>query len=200
MIKYIPNILTIGRCVLTLIFLAMVLYFPQVENPSLFLDIAFVVFLVAGLTDIADGPLARKLGVTSKFGRIMDPLADKVLVCGSFICFAIVGQPALFNFTGVVHAVILWSIAGILVAREVYITVLRHYFEAKGIDFRAVASGKIKMFIQSFAIGTVVIKAAHVPTATWGMWFTTVVLTLMVVSTVVSGITSSFRVPIKARD
>jgi phosphatidylglycerophosphate synthase len=55
-----------------------------------YLDIAFILFVVAGLTDIVDGTIARKLNVASKFGRMLDPLADKVLVCGAFICFAII--------------------------------------------------------------------------------------------------------------
>ncbi|MHC4123482.1 MAG: CDP-alcohol phosphatidyltransferase family protein, partial [Planctomycetota bacterium] len=78
MIKQIPNILTLGRFVLTIIFLLMVLYSPHLSkvDPSRFIDIAFVLFVLAGLTDMVDGTIARKLGVTSKFGRIMDPLAD----------------------------------------------------------------------------------------------------------------------------
>ncbi|MHC4088236.1 MAG: CDP-alcohol phosphatidyltransferase family protein [Planctomycetota bacterium] len=94
MLKLIPNILTLGRLVLTIIFLIMVLYAPpryaQGELPFPdFLDIAFILFVIAGLTDMIDGTVARRLNVTSKFGRMVDPLADKVLVCGSFICFAI---------------------------------------------------------------------------------------------------------------
>ncbi len=193
MIKQIPNILTLGRLVLTIIFLAMILYSPRVDNRPFFLDVAFVIFLVAGLTDIADGPIARKLGVASKFGRMLDPLADKVLVCGAFICFAIIGEPFLFNLPHSTQAVIHWSVAAVLILREGYVTALRHIYEAKGIDFRAVASGKIKMFIQSFAIGTVVIKAAHVPTATWGCWFTTITFAIMIITTVVSGLYATRR-------
>ena len=69
------------------------------ENQAFFLTVAFVLFVVAGLTDIADGAMARRLNVTSKFGRIVDPLADKVLVCGSFISFALIGEPKLFDFS-----------------------------------------------------------------------------------------------------
>jgi len=125
-----------------------------------FLDIAFILFVIAGLTDIADGIAARRLNVTSKFGRIVDPLADKVLVCGAFICFAIIGEPKLFDFSPVVTAVIQWSVAGVIIFREVYVTVLRHIAEARGVNFAATFSGIIKMFLQSFAIGTVMVKAA----------------------------------------
>jgi phosphatidylglycerophosphate synthase len=140
-----------------------------------------------------DGTVARKLNVASKFGRMVDPLADKVLVCGAFICFAIIGEPKLFNFNPVTLAVIHWSVAGILIAREVYVTVLRHIAEARGISFAATVSGKIKMFLQSFAIGTVIIKMAHVQTAQWGYWFTTVTFAVMLVVTVISGLRATQR-------
>jgi len=187
-----------GRLVLTVIFLVMILMAPkyyadgEVPFPG-FLDIAFILFVIAGLTDIADGIAARRLNVTSKFGRIVDPLADKVLVCGAFICFGIIGQPKLFDLGPGVLTVIHWSVAGVLITREVFVTVLRHMAESHGINFAATASGKIKMFLQSFAIGTVIIKMAHVQTAAWGYWFTTVVFTLMLVVTVISGIRATQR-------
>jgi len=193
MIKLIPNILTFARFVLTIVFLIMILYSPSTENKSLFLDIAFIIFVAAGLTDIVDGHIARKLNVASKFGRMMDPLADKVLVCGAFICFAIIGEPRLFGLSRTALTVIQWSIVGILVAREAYVTTLRHIAEARGINFAATFSGKIKMFIQSFAIGTVIIKMAHVQTAAWGYWFTTITLAAMLTVTVISGLTATRR-------
>jgi CDP-diacylglycerol--glycerol-3-phosphate 3-phosphatidyltransferase len=198
MLKLIPNILTMGRLVLTIVFLVMILLAPpyyadgEVPFPG-FLDVAFILFVIAGLTDIADGIAARRLNVTSKFGRMVDPLADKVLVCGAFICFGIIGQPKLFDLGPSALAVIHWSVAGVLIAREVYVTVLRHIAESRGVNFAATASGKIKMFLQSFAIGTVIIKMAHVQTAAWGYWFTTVVFTLMLVVTVISGIRATKR-------
>ena len=195
MVKQIPNILTFGRLVLTILVLVMLLYLPNVENRATWLDAAFVIFVIAGLTDIADGPIARKLNVASKFGRMLDPLADKILVCGSFLCFAVIGEPeALFDWSQSTLAVIRWSVAAVLIAREGYVTILRHIMEAKGIDFRAVASGKIKMLIQSFAIGTVIIKAGHVRTATWGHYFTVITFAVMLIVTVVSGLTATQRI------
>ena len=187
--------MTFGRLVLTVVFLVMVLYSPapNAENRKLFLDIAFALFVIAGITDIVDGPIARKLNVTSKFGRMIDPLVDKILVCGAFVCFAVVGEPMLFGFGEVTLAAIQWSVAGILILREVYVTILRHIAEARGINFAATISGKIKMFLQSFAIGTVVIKMAHVRTAAWGYWFTTVTFLIMLTVTVVSGIGATQR-------
>jgi CDP-diacylglycerol--glycerol-3-phosphate 3-phosphatidyltransferase len=198
MLRFVPNILTFGRFILTIIFLLMILYSPrfyaQGERPFPgFLDIAFILFVVAGLTDVVDGTIARKLGVTTKFGRMMDPLVDKVLVCGAFICFAIIGEPKLFDFEPLTMTVIQWSVAAIIIAREAYVTVLRHIAEAHGINFAATFSGKIKMFLQSFAIGTVVIKIAHVQIATWGYWFTTITFAIMLVVTVISGLKATQR-------
>ena len=139
MLKLIPNILTLGRLVLTIVFLVMIFLAPpyyadgEVPFPG-FLDIAFILFVIAGLTDIADGIAARRLNVASKFGRMVDPLADKILVCGAFICFALIGQPKLFNLGPGVLTVIHWSVAGILIAREVYVTVLRHIAESRGVN------------------------------------------------------------------
>jgi CDP-diacylglycerol--glycerol-3-phosphate 3-phosphatidyltransferase len=193
MIKQVPNILTFGRLVLTVIFLVMILYVPYVTNQSRFLDIAFVIFAVSGLTDIFDGLAARRLKVASKFGRMLDPLVDKVLVCGAFICFAIIGQPKLFNLSEGFLTFIQWFVAAVLIAREAYVTILRHIAEAKGINFAATMSGKLKMFTQTFAIGTVIIKMAHVPTATWGNWFTVITFVIMIAITVFSGLRATQR-------
>ena len=136
MLKQIPNILTLGRLVLTVVVLIMILYAPKYyadgEHPFPgFLDWAFILFVISGLTDIFDGMAARRLKVTSKFGRMLDPLVDKILVCGAFICFAIIGRPKLFNLDDTTLSIIHWSVAGILIAREAYVTILRHIAEAR---------------------------------------------------------------------
>ncbi len=193
MVKQIPNILTLGRCVLTAVFLTMILCSRSVKDKPFFLDVAFVLFVIAGLTDMVDGAIARKLGVASKFGRLMDPLADKILVCGAFICFAVIGEPKLFDLSAHTLRLIHWGVAGIVILREVYVTVLRHLAEAKGVNFAATFSGKIKMFLQSFAIGTVLIKNAHIQTAVWGYWFTSVTYLIMLTITIISGIRATQR-------
>jgi CDP-diacylglycerol--glycerol-3-phosphate 3-phosphatidyltransferase len=191
--KHVPNILTFLRLGLTIVFLGMILYSPHVTNTSLFLDIAFAIFVVAGLTDVVDGHVARRFNASSKFGRMIDPLVDKVLVCGAFVCFAIIGAPALFRWSPAALAVVHWSVAAVLILRETYVTVLRHMAEARGINFAAVASGKIKMLLQTFAIGTVLIKTAHVPDALWGHWFTVITFAAMIAITVYSGLNATQR-------
>ena len=190
-IRHVPNALTVGRLVLTVIFLGMILYAPSmgVEKPANFLLIAFILFVVTGLTDMADGKIARMYDVTSKFGRIVDPLADKFLVCGAFVCFAFVGQPRLdnFNITPATMEILRWSAAFIIIARELIVTILRQMAEARGVNFGATVSGKIKMFLQSFCIGTVLIKWAYV-SRIWGDCFTATAFLVMIFITIFSGV------------
>jgi CDP-diacylglycerol--glycerol-3-phosphate 3-phosphatidyltransferase len=198
MVKQIPNFLTFGRLILTVVFLLMILLSPrfytegQRSFPS-FLDLALTVFVIAGLTDAIDGLIARKLNIASKFGRMLDPLVDKVLICGAFVCFAIIGEPKLFDFNPTTMTIIHWSVAGVIILREAYFTILRHIAEARGVNFSASFSGKIKMLLQSFAIGIVVIKASHIRTASWANWLITITLAMMLIVTVISGLRTTQR-------
>lgn len=198
-IRFVPNALTILRIFLTVIFLAMIIMAGRTDEarPGNYMTIAFVLFIITALTDIVDGKIARMFDVTSKFGRIMDPLADKLLVCGAFLCFAISGQPKLSHFEIAPFwlCVIHWGTFSILTFRELGVTIMRHVAESRGVNFGAVWSGKLKMFLQSFGIGTVVIGWGHVSRA-WGDWFTVVVYVLMISLTVMSGIQACRR-PIK---
>jgi CDP-diacylglycerol--glycerol-3-phosphate 3-phosphatidyltransferase len=197
-VQHIPNALTVGRLVLTLIFLGMILYAPRTgrDKPAAYLMGAFTLFVIAGLTDIVDGHIARKFNATSQFGRMVDPLADKILVCGSFFCFAIVAQPRLANvgWSDTTLHLLRWGTAIILFAREIVVQTLRHIAESHGVNFGAVVYGKIKMFLQSFGIGTVIIGWAFV-SRQWGDWFTLVTYALMVLMTIQSGI-QALRRPI----
>lgn len=191
MLRHLPNILTFGRLVLSVIFLAMIFFEPKLAgDTSLYLDTAFALFVIAGLTDIVDGAIARKLNIASKFGRIVDPLADKILICGAFVVFAIIGQPKLFNLSNKQLAAIQWGFAMVIIAREAFVTFLRHYSESRGIKFPATLSGKLKMFCQTFAVGTVVIKMAHVQTPLWGQMFTAITYIVTILITIISGFLS----------
>ena len=194
--KHVPNALTVGRLVLTLVFLGLIVYAPKTgqEKPAKLLLGAFILFVVTGLTDIVDGYLARKFEATSKFGRTMDPLADKFLVCGAFFCFAWVHQPLLrcFEFSEVTLNIIQWGTAIIIFAREVIVQTVRYIAESRGVQFGAIWSGKLKMFLQSFGIGTVIIGWAYV-SRPWGDWFTIITYALMVFATILSGIQSLTR-------
>lgn len=160
MYRQVPNLITLARLALTVVFFVML----HVHVPAHFVATmwwGFGVFVVAGLTDILDGYLARAWKVESAFGRIVDPFVDKIMVCGAFVIFA---APDLFyghvpgagrSVTGVAP----WM-AVVLIGREFLITGIRGLAEAKGIDFRADWAGKVKMFVQSFAIGAILVDLA----------------------------------------
>lgn len=194
--KHVPNALTVGRLILTAILLGLIIYAPTTgqDKPANLLLGVFILFVVTGLTDIVDGYLARKFEVTSKFGRTMDPLADKFLVCGAFFCFAWVDQPkmACFGFSEMTLDIIRWGTAIIIFAREIIVQTVRHIAESRGVQFGAIWSGKLKMFLQSFGIGTVIIGWAYV-SRPWGDWFTIITYALMVFATILSGIQSLTR-------
>lgn len=195
--RHLPNALTVGRLVLTIVFLGLILYAGRPAappKPATLLLGAFILFVITGLTDIVDGYLARRFQVISRFGRMVDPLADKFLVCGAFFCFAWVNQPkmAAFGFSPLTLDVIRWGTAVIIFAREIIVQTLRHIAEHRGVQFGAIWSGKLKMFLQSFGIGTVLIGWAYV-SRSWGDWFTIITFVLMVAATVLSGIQALTR-------
>jgi CDP-diacylglycerol--glycerol-3-phosphate 3-phosphatidyltransferase len=188
MIRFVPNILTVARLVLSIVVLAMILYAPDAVHRTKYLDVVFVLFVIAGLTDIIDGKIARKYNASTKFGRMLDPLVDKVLICGGFICFAVIGWPTLFSLSHATNEIIIWLVAGIITLREIIMTVVRHIAESRGINFAATPAGKLKMFVQSFAIGTILVKTAHVPETAWGNWFTAAVLAICAAITIISAL------------
>ncbi|MBN2489421.1 MAG: CDP-diacylglycerol--glycerol-3-phosphate 3-phosphatidyltransferase, partial [Planctomycetes bacterium] len=106
--------------------------------------IGFVLFLVAAFTDVLDGYLARRRRMTSDFGRIADPFADKILICGSLVFLAA---------TPDVDRIIQPWVVVVILAREFLVTGLRGYLEARGLSFGARAIGKLKMLLQSFLVG-----------------------------------------------
>lgn len=79
-----PNKLTILRILLIVPFVIL-MEIPGVEWARY---VAFIVFVVASLTDLLDGKIARKYGLVTNFGKFADPLADKLLVCSALVCFA----------------------------------------------------------------------------------------------------------------
>lgn len=100
-----------------------------------------VLFASAAVTDWLDGYFARGLGQVSSFGRMYDPLIDKVLVCGAFI-FLLAYPKA---------GVAPWMVT-VIVAREFIVTGLRGFLEEQGVSFGADMLGKIKMVLQSAAL------------------------------------------------
>ncbi len=195
-----PNQLTIGRVGLSAVFFVLVgLYRNGQAGCEALLGAAFVVFIIACITDILDGYFARKLNQTSAFGRMVDPIVDKVLVVGAFAMLAgpdflmPAAAPAMeqnlpYWLTGkMASAVQTWMVVVIL-AREFIISGIRGYSEAQGIKFPAIPAGKLKMVTQSSAIGTILFQLAWLPEAAWAIWIKIVIVWLAVIVTVLSGV------------
>ncbi|MBP7460193.1 MAG: CDP-diacylglycerol--glycerol-3-phosphate 3-phosphatidyltransferase [Candidatus Delongbacteria bacterium] len=125
-----PNKITLSRVVLALIFMIF-FYLPGITMHY----IAMALFIIANLTDMYDGYLARKTGVVTGFGKFMDPLADKILV--SIVFLALLDK-------GILSA---WIISLILV-REFIITGIRTLAAYKGVAIQASRMAKLKTFIQ----------------------------------------------------
>jgi CDP-diacylglycerol--glycerol-3-phosphate 3-phosphatidyltransferase len=131
----VPNQITSARLVLAVVlfvFLGLGFFFTS-----------FVLFLIAASTDWIDGYWARKYGQVTKLGRILDPFADKLIVCGTFIYLAAIPE----QFSGIAP----W-VAVVIFGREILVTALRSFLEEQGGDFSASWPGKIKMVVQCAAI------------------------------------------------
>ncbi len=122
--------------------------YDQRHPQAWLLDTAWILFAVAAGTDFLDGYIARKYKLVTPLGRILDPLVDKVLVCGAFILFL---GPAFVDAAGHnVTNVAPWMVV-VIVGRELLVTGLRGFNESRGVSFGASVHGKIKMWIQSIA-------------------------------------------------
>ena len=128
-----PNKLTIARIVAVPFFVALYMtghYFC-----------ALVIFILASITDMLDGQIARSRNLITNFGKIMDPLADKILVYSAF-CLMVADKD---------HLVPAWMLAVIL-AREFLVSGVRTVAASEGIVIAADMSGKIKTVLQMIAV------------------------------------------------
>ena len=139
-----PNKLTILR-VLLIPFFVFFLLVPVAGDASRY--IALVIFIVASLTDLADGKIARKYNLVTNFGKFMDPLADKLLVCSALICFVEMDLlPA-------------WIVI-IIISREFIISGFRLVASDNGVVIAASYWGKFKTTSQMIMI---VLLIAQIP-------------------------------------
>ncbi len=156
------NLLTLGRLVLTIPFLAMV-------GGSGASWTAATLWIGLCLTDWADGQLARRQG-TTRSGAFLDPLADKVLVLGAL--FALVEQGSFW-----------WLPAAIIAVREIGIQLFRSYWARRGLAVPATNLAKAKTFLQQLAVGAALLPAI----AFHALWLAKGGLWIAVVLTVVTG-------------
>ena len=159
-----PNKLTVMRVILIPFFVAALLY----DNGSsqTMRIVANVIFIVASLTDLFDGKIARKYNLVTNFGKFMDPLADKLLVCSALICLIQLGQlPA-------------WVVI-IIISREFIISGFRLLAADNGIVIAASYWGKFKTTFQMIAVILMIFNIPALATVTMIMLVIAVVLTVI---------------------
>ncbi len=154
-----PNWLTIAR-ILIVPLIVVALLTPVAESAFGISGYAFaiVLFIVASVTDIVDGQLARRRNQVSAIGKFLDPIADKLLVSAALI--VLVEK----------HLAPSWAVV-IIIGREFIITGLRSIAVTEGIVIQAQMLGKIKMWAQCIAIVALLVAAANgtVPVSNFGL-------------------------------
>ena len=175
-----PNKLTLMRIILTPVFMAVLYWgFPGADYAAL------AIFIIASLTDLLDGKIARKYHLVTDFGKFADPLADKILVTAAMLWFVEVGQmPA-------------WALLVVLL-REFAVSGLRMIASDKGRVIAAGWSGKVKTaatmvcLIVMLLLGPQIAWAASDPLtampAGWLRWIDPVCVWVIVLTTLYSGV------------
>ena len=135
-----PNMLTLLRIILIPVFIV-VFY---IDSPVAWYIAAFV-FVAAAITDIFDGQIARKMNIVSNFGKLMDPIADKMLVSTALI---------LLSVSGMIHPVIVI----VIISREFLVSGLRSLAASQGVIVPASIWGKLKTIVQIVAVAMLLVN------------------------------------------
>ena len=161
-----PNKLTCFRVVLIpfFVFFMMAPFFEGYGN-----YIALVIFIVASLTDLLDGKIARKHHLVTNFGKFMDPLADKLLVCSAMICLIQTGQLAA------------WIVI-IIISREFIISGFRLIASDNGVVIAASYWGKFKTTFQMLMVIALILNLPY----TWFQALGTVLIYVSLALTIIS--------------
>ena len=137
----IPNMLTLLRVVMIPLFVAAFLAGGTNSWAAL------VIFILAAITDALDGHIARKKNIVTDFGKLMDPLADKILVMSAFVCF---------TYAGIFHP----AITIVVMSREFLVTGIRMLASSKGKIIAADIWGKLKTVSQDITAVLVLFRCA----------------------------------------
>jgi cardiolipin synthase len=138
-----PNLLTYSRIAAVPVVVAC-MYWQSILEYGLWLRwVALVVFIAAGLTDVLDGYVARAYGQLSTFGRMLDPIADKLLVSSCLLMLAA---------DGTIRGWSLWA-AIVILCREILVSGLREYLAELRVSVPVTALAKWKTFLQLLAVG-----------------------------------------------
>src|SRR6059058_2103642 len=181
-----PNQLTASRFVLALVLFWLIGVDQWIA--------CIVVFALAAVTDWLDGYFARKQGLVSTLGRNLDPLVDKVLVCGAYIFLLPIPGAGLTA----------WMVT-VVVARELVITGLRSFMENRGATFGADWLGKIKMVLQCGALFAIFValevkaEEAYAAGAWWWLVIRNAFIWSMLATTALSGLQYLWRAALALR-
>lgn len=143
-----PNFITLFRILLIPVFI--ILFINPTEDRSLS---AAVIFVVAAMTDLLDGYVARRTGQVTRLGKLLDPIADKLLVLSALILLVNVDRVSAL-------------VAILLIAREVAVTGIRAIAAGEGMIISAETTGKYKMALQVVAITMLILEGTEV--SEWG--------------------------------
>lgn len=159
-----PNKLTVLRVIMIPFFVVSLLAFHG--EVRLLRNLAAAIFIVASLTDMLDGKIARKYNLVTNFGKFMDPLADKLLVCSALICLIELGQlPS-------------WMVI-IIVSREFIISGFRLIAAEQGIVIAASYWGKFKTVFQMTAVVLLIFNIPALSAVTNAVLWIAVLLTVV---------------------
>jgi CDP-diacylglycerol--glycerol-3-phosphate 3-phosphatidyltransferase len=153
-VKHLPNLLTAARLVLSLcVFFALIIAgrIAGLDQGMLFWleRAAFVAFVVAAVTDFFDGWLARRYGAVSVAGAILDPIADKVLICAAILGLLALDESLLFLIP-----------AGLILFREFAVGALREVTAGRGVKLPVTLLAKWKTTFQLVALAALMIVAS----------------------------------------
>jgi CDP-diacylglycerol--glycerol-3-phosphate 3-phosphatidyltransferase len=141
--KHVPNALTLGRIVAAPAVIVLLLSGTLVTQLA-----ALVLFILAAISDGLDGAIARKYGIQSRLGRFLDPLADKILVLGTLATFPFLQNPAAWADAPTLAALVPWWAIGLIAGRDLAVTALRSWAEARGRAIQTSYAAKLKTTAQ----------------------------------------------------
>ncbi|MGH7458017.1 MAG: CDP-diacylglycerol--glycerol-3-phosphate 3-phosphatidyltransferase [Longimicrobiaceae bacterium] len=167
-----PNSITILRIALAVVLAPLILAGGALPRLA-----AFVLFLVAALSDLWDGYLARSRKMVTDLGKLLDPIADKLLLAATLLplyALSLRGDAAEFPWFGGVLP--LWIVL-VIFAREIFITLFRSYAARRGVVIAAGRSGKYKAVFQNLFVGSAILwyalhalEARHGWGGGWESW------------------------------